>query len=77
MKDLKSELSGRFEDLILLCINTQAGALATSAYRAMKGAGTDEKLLMQCIIPYPNNIIHEMGTIYKQSTFQRMDDAEI
>nr|CDS26802.2 annexin [Hymenolepis microstoma] len=63
---LKSELSGRFEDLVLLSIGTLPEMLATTIYEAVKGSGTDEQLLIQAIIPYSNSIIRGIAPAYQK-----------
>lgn len=63
---LKSELSGKFEDLVLLSIGTLSEMLATTIYKAVKGAGTHEQLLIQAIIPYSNPIIRGIAPAYQK-----------
>lgn len=43
--------------------------LATTMYEAMKGAGTDEQLLIQALVPYPNAIVGEISKAYHTSRF--------
>ena len=64
---MKSELSGNFEDLALMSIESLPSMLATTMYEAMKDAGTDEQVLIQALIPYPNAIISQISTAYKTS----------
>ncbi|VDM15716.1 unnamed protein product [Hydatigera taeniaeformis] len=63
-KHLKSELSGKFEDLVLLSLESLPGMLATTMYEAMKGAGTNEQLLIQALVPYSNAIVGEVSKAY-------------
>ncbi|KAL5969575.1 Annexin A11 [Taenia solium] len=63
-KHLKSELSGKFEDLVLLSLESLPGMLATTIYQAVKGVGTDEQLLIQALVPYPNSIVGEISKAY-------------
>ena len=70
---MKSELSGKFEDLVLLSLESLPSMLATTMYKAMKGAGTDEKVLIQALIPYPNAIISQIATAYRTSNMLSSD----
>ncbi|VUZ48274.1 unnamed protein product [Hymenolepis diminuta] len=63
---LKSELSGKFEDLVLLSIGTLSEMLATSIYKSVRGAGTNEQLLIQAVIPYPNSVIRGIAPAYQK-----------
>ncbi|KAM3172397.1 hypothetical protein ACTXT7_014624 [Hymenolepis weldensis] len=63
---LRSELSGKFEDLVLLSIGTISEMLATSIYKSVKGAGTNEQLLIQAVIPYPNSVIRGVAPAYQK-----------
>ncbi|VDL62582.1 unnamed protein product [Hymenolepis diminuta] len=74
-KNLKSELSGKFERIVLLSLKGLPGLLATSMYNAVSGAGTDETVLLQCIIPYQNAIIKETVTIYNKLTGRKLEDS--
>ncbi|KAH9284415.1 Annexin B11 [Echinococcus granulosus] len=65
-KHLKSELSGKFEELVLLSLETLPEMLATTMYDAMKGAGTDERLLIQALVPYSNAIVGEIPKAYNR-----------
>ncbi|KAM7536173.1 hypothetical protein Aperf_G00000090386 [Anoplocephala perfoliata] len=63
---LKSELSGKFEDLVLLSIASISEMLAITINQAVKGAGTDEQLLIQAIMPYSNQIIRGIPAAYQR-----------
>lgn len=47
IKDLKDELGGKFEKLILALMETPYSYLATELHRAMKGIGTNEDVLTE------------------------------
>ncbi|KAM7535549.1 hypothetical protein Aperf_G00000090445 [Anoplocephala perfoliata] len=64
--NLKSELSGKFEDLVLLSIASIPEMLATTIHQAVKGAGTDEQLLIQAIMPYSNQIVGGIPAAYQK-----------
>ena len=49
IKDLKSELSGNFENVVVAIFQTPAEFDAESLYKAMKGLGTDESVLIEII----------------------------
>ena len=49
IKDLKSELSGNFENVVVAMFQTPAEFDAESLYKAMKGLGTDESVLIEII----------------------------
>ena len=49
IKELKSELGGKLEDVILGMFQTPAEYDATCLYKAMKGIGTDESVLIEII----------------------------
>lgn len=50
-----------------MSIESLPSMLATTMYEAMKDAGTDEQVLIQALIPYPNAIISQISTAYKTS----------
>ncbi|VDD78072.1 unnamed protein product [Mesocestoides corti] len=68
-KDLKSELSGKFEDVVLASIMDLPTMLATSLYNAMKGAGTKEWVLIQVLVPYSNAIVKATVEAYHKSNY--------
>jgi len=49
IKDLKSELSGNFENVVIAMFQTPAEFDSESLYKAMKGLGTDEGVLIEII----------------------------
>ena len=49
IKELKSELGGKLEDIVLGMFQTPAEYDATCLYKAMKGLGTDESVLIEII----------------------------
>lgn len=52
-----------------MSLESLPGMLATTMYEAMKGAGTDEQLLIQALVPYPNAIVGEISKAYHTSRF--------
>ena len=64
-QDLKSELTGHFEDACTACMHETAQYEALELRKAMKGAGTNERVLIEIILTrtadevfhaHPNNI---------------------
>jgi len=49
VEDLKSELGGKFESVIVGLMMPTAGYCAKQAHKAMKGAGTDEETLVEIV----------------------------
>ncbi|KJE96569.1 hypothetical protein CAOG_09008 [Capsaspora owczarzaki ATCC 30864] len=65
IKDLKSELSGNFENAILALLRTRAEFDAWSLRNAMKGAGTNENCLIEIMCTRTNQEIEEIKREYK------------
>ena len=67
--DLKSELSGKFEDAVLALFDDPYVYDAKSLRKAMKGAGTDEDTCIEILCTRPNwylrNIITAYGNLFK------------
>ncbi len=68
-KDLKGELSGKFEDVVLLSMMDLPTMLATSLYNAMEGAGTKEMALIQVLVPFSNTIIQQTVQAYLKGEY--------
>ena len=67
--DLKSELSGKFEDAVLALFDDPYVYDAKTLHKAMKGAGTDEDTCIEILCTRPNwylrNIITAYGNLFK------------
>ncbi|KJE94539.1 annexin XIIIb [Capsaspora owczarzaki ATCC 30864] len=63
---IKSELSGNFENITVALFNTPAGFLASELRKAMKGAGTDEAVLIEILCSADNNTIKAITAAYKE-----------
>lgn len=69
LSDLKSELSGDFEDVILGLMDTPAMFDARCLKRAMKGAGTDEDAILEILCARSNAEIAAIKKAYKEGGF--------
>ncbi|XP_072281171.1 annexin A7 isoform X2 [Pyxicephalus adspersus] len=76
IKDLKSELSGNVEELILALFMPPTYYDAWSVYHAMKGAGTKEKVLIEILCTRTNAEIRNIVACYK-SEFGRDIEKDI
>ncbi|KAL7841501.1 hypothetical protein SRHO_G00251920 [Serrasalmus rhombeus] len=66
VSDLKSELGGKFETLIVAMMATPVMFDVTSLKNAIKGAGTDEKVLIEILASRTQNEIGEIIKTYKK-----------
>ncbi|XP_030309606.1 annexin A7 isoform X3 [Calypte anna] len=76
IKDLKSELSGNIEELILALFMPGTYYDAWSLRHAMKGAGTQERVLIEILCTRTNQEIREIVNCYK-SEFGRDIEQDI
>ncbi|XP_037074130.1 annexin-B12-like isoform X2 [Pollicipes pollicipes] len=67
IKDLKSELGGKFEDVILGLMMPPYEYLAQQLYKAMEGLGTDEDVLFETLCTHSNAEVRAI-----KETYQRM-----
>uniref|UniRef100_A0A4W5K3Z7 Annexin n=1 Tax=Hucho hucho TaxID=62062 RepID=A0A4W5K3Z7_9TELE len=65
--DLKYELTGNFERLIVSLMRPQAYHDAKEIHDAIKGAGTDEKCLIEVLASRNNQQIHDLVEAYKDA----------
>uniref|UniRef100_A0AAY4A6A4 Annexin n=1 Tax=Denticeps clupeoides TaxID=299321 RepID=A0AAY4A6A4_9TELE len=63
--DLKSELTGHFEELVLAMMMSPTHYDAAELRHAIKGAGTDEACLIEILASRNNAEIREINQIYK------------
>lgn len=73
--DLKSELTGNFEKLVLAMLMTPAQFDAFQLREAIKGAGTDEACLIEILSSRSNAEINEITRIYKAEYKKSLEDA--
>ncbi|XP_072530414.1 annexin A6 isoform X1 [Salminus brasiliensis] len=67
IEDLKYELTGKFERLIVSLMRTPAYHDAKEIKDAIKGAGTDEKCLIEILASRTNQQIHDLVAAYKDA----------
>ncbi|XP_064170607.1 annexin A4-like isoform X1 [Anguilla rostrata] len=77
ISDLKSELTGNFEHLVLTMLRTPAQLAAHELKDAIQGAGTDEACLIEILASRNNAEIHEINAIYKADYGKKLEDAII
>lgn len=65
IKELKSELGGKFEDVVLAMFKTPAEFDAWVLHDAMSGAGTNEKALIEVMCSRTNAEIEAIKSTYK------------
>ena len=65
LKDLKSELSGKFEDATLALFKDPIDYDCYTLNKAMKGAGTNEDTLIEILATRPNYYINEIKKKYR------------
>uniref|UniRef100_A0A8C0TTH0 Annexin n=1 Tax=Canis lupus familiaris TaxID=9615 RepID=A0A8C0TTH0_CANLF len=68
IKDLKSELSGNMEELILALFMPSTYYDGWSLQNAMKGAGTQERVLIAILCTRTNQKIREIPSLLRGST---------
>ena len=64
--DLKTELSGKFEDAMVALFKDPVEYDCECIYNAIKGAGTDENCLIEVIASRPNWLLEKIKKKYKE-----------
>lgn len=64
--DLKSELGGNFESVIIGLMMPTAEYCAKQLHKAMKGAGTDEDILVEILCSRPYDEIVQIAAAYQE-----------
>ncbi|KAJ8013810.1 hypothetical protein DPEC_G00033650 [Dallia pectoralis] len=75
IKDLKSELSGNFEKLVLAMMKTPTQLDVFELKEAIKGAGTDEGCLIEILSSRSNEEIKAINQCYKTEYKKTLEDA--
>ncbi|KAJ8284887.1 hypothetical protein COCON_G00037370 [Conger conger] len=77
ISDLRSELTGNFEHLVLTMLKTPTQLAADELREAIQGAGTDEACLIEILASRNNAEIQEINAIYKAEYGKKLEDAII
>ncbi|XP_078145100.1 annexin A6 isoform X1 [Centroberyx gerrardi] len=72
--DLKYELTGKFERLIVSLMRAPAYHDAKEIHDALKGAGTNERCLIEVLASRNNRQMHEMVAAYKDAYGSDMEE---
>ncbi|XP_076018943.1 annexin A6 isoform X1 [Genypterus blacodes] len=75
--DLKYELTGKFERLIVSLMRTPAYHDAKEIHDALQGAGTNERCLMEVLVSRNNQQIRDMVAAYRDSYGSDMEEDVI
>ncbi|KAF4106273.1 hypothetical protein G5714_012263 [Onychostoma macrolepis] len=75
MSDLKSELTGNFENLVVAMLKSPTQFDASELREAISGAGTDEACLIEILSSRGNAEIQEVTKIYKAEYGKSLEDA--
>uniref|UniRef100_A0A8C1VR59 Annexin n=1 Tax=Cyprinus carpio TaxID=7962 RepID=A0A8C1VR59_CYPCA len=75
--DLKYELTGKFERLIVGLMRTPAYHDAKEIKDAIKGAGTDEKCLIEILASRTNEQIHNLVAAYKDAYGRDLEEDDL
>lgn len=75
VSDLKSELGGKFETLIVALMTPPILYDVTCLRDAIKGAGTDEKVLIEILASRSANEVNEIKSLYKQEHKKDLEEA--
>lgn len=67
IEDLKSELGGNFEDVIVALMRPWDEYLCKQLNKAMDGAGTDEEALVEILCTRENDEIQQLVETYERS----------
>lgn len=73
VKELKSELSGNFESVVVALLETPTQYDVSQIQAAIKGAGTDEECLIEILASRSNKEIHEINKLYKSVTKRTLE----
>lgn len=71
--DLKSELGGKFEDAVIALMTPTIPYLARELRNAMKGAGTDESVLIEIMCTRSNDDIKAIKAAYEREYKRKLE----
>uniref|UniRef100_A0A182SUA3 Annexin n=1 Tax=Anopheles maculatus TaxID=74869 RepID=A0A182SUA3_9DIPT len=66
IEDLKSELGGKFEDVIVGLMMPPEKYLCKQLHKAMDGMGTDEDTLIEILAPQSNEEVKKIVDCYEE-----------
>lgn len=66
IEDLKSELGGHFEDVIVALVIPPVDYLCKQLHKAMEGMGTEEHTLIEILCSKNNKEVGEIVTAYER-----------
>ncbi|XP_053362250.1 annexin A5a [Clarias gariepinus] len=73
VKDLRSELGGKLEDLIVALMSPSRVYDADQLHKAIKGAGTDDKILIEILASRTPEQMKEITKIYKKEYGSKLE----
>ncbi|XP_068234556.1 annexin B9-like [Palaemon carinicauda] len=75
VKDLKHHLYGKFEDVVVALMTPLPEYLAHELHRAMKGKGTNERVLIEILCTNNNKTIKAIKEAYEEHHGKSLKDA--
>ncbi|CAG7836045.1 unnamed protein product [Allacma fusca] len=75
VKDLKSELGGKFERLVLALMETPFNYLASELNNAMAGIGTNEDVLTEILTTHNNDDLKRIAETYQQRYGKSLEET--
>jgi annexin A7/11 len=69
IEDLKSELGGHFEDVIVALVIPPVDYLCKQLHKAMEGMGTDEHTLIEILCSKSNKEVKEIVDAYERCMY--------
>ncbi|XP_055363335.1 annexin A5b isoform X1 [Betta splendens] len=74
IKDLRGELTGKFEDLIVGLMTAPIAYDAESLHKAIKGAGTKDKVLVEILASRKPQQVKDIVALYKKEYGHNLED---
>ncbi|KAK2727932.1 hypothetical protein QYM36_008415, partial [Artemia franciscana] len=75
VKELKGELSGNYEDLVVALMTPLPEYLATELNKAMKGGGTEEAVLIEILCPADELELQDIKEAYQNKFGRSLEEA--